>query len=267
MANMRVYELAKELNITTKDIADLLDNNNKTYKTMSGLNDDEVAKVRGKFGHKSGAAGNASKPKNEKANEAKMTENNTPKKDITKEPVKDTADKKSHVSELYFPQNSSKGGKDNKNVKNDNSGANRGNAPKNGNSDNRNSRNDNRPNQNGDRNGDNRGSVIMITVATETEITEISVIMTTVVTETDIKGISVIMITVQTRMVTEIITVRVDFQIRAEEMTEEIRHLRMISFLRQSLIQEDLIQEKIIIKMTARKMWKLKKILNLQIAS
>ena len=157
MANMRVYELAKELNITTKDIADLLDNNNKTYKTMSGLNDDEVAKVRGKFGHKSGAADNASKPKNEKANEAKMTENNTPKKDITKEPVKDTADKKSHVSELYFPQNSSKGGKDNKNVKNDNSGANRGNAPKNGNSDNRNSRNDNRPNQNGDRNGDNRG--------------------------------------------------------------------------------------------------------------
>ena len=124
---------------------------------MSGLNDDEVAKVRGKFGHKSGAAGNASKPKNEKANEAKMTENNTPKKDITKEPVKDTADKKSHVSELYFPQNSSKGGKDNKNVKNDNSGANRGNAQKNGNSDNRNSRNDNRPNQNGDRNGDNRG--------------------------------------------------------------------------------------------------------------
>ena len=157
MANMRVYELAKELNITTKDIADLLDNNNKTYKTMSGLNDDEVAKVRGKFGHKSGAVGNASKPKNEKANEAKMTENNTPKKDITKEPVKDTADKKSHVSELYFPQNSSKGGKDNKNVKNDNSGANRGNAQKNGNSDNRNSRYDNRPNQNGDRNGDNRG--------------------------------------------------------------------------------------------------------------
>ena len=44
MANMRVYELAKELNITTKDIADLLDNNNKTYKTMSGLNDDEVQK-------------------------------------------------------------------------------------------------------------------------------------------------------------------------------------------------------------------------------
>ena len=157
MANMRVYELAKELNITTKDIADLLDNNNKTYKTMSGLNDDEVAKVRGKFGHKSGAAGNASKPKTEKANEAKRTENNTPKKDITKESVKDTADKKSHVSELYFPQNSSKGGKDNKNVKNDNSGANRGNAQKNGNSDNRNSRNDNRPNQNGDRNGDNRG--------------------------------------------------------------------------------------------------------------
>ena len=157
MANMRVYELAKELNITTKDIADLLDNNNKTYKTMSGLNDDEVAKVRGKFGHKSGAAGNASKPKNEKANEAKMTENNTPKKDITKEPVKDTADKKSHVSELYFPQNSSKGGKDNKNVKNDNSGANRGNAPKNGNSDNRNSRNDNRANQNGDRNNNRQG--------------------------------------------------------------------------------------------------------------
>ena len=115
-------------------------------------------------------------------------------------------------------------------------------------------------------------SVIMTTVATETQIietetTEVSVIMITVVTETGITEASVIMITVQTRMVTEIITVRVDFQIRAEEMTEEIRHLRMISFLRQSLIQEDLIQEKIIIKMTARKMWKLKKILNLQTAS
>ena len=52
-----------------------------------------------------------------------------------------------------------------------------------------------------------------------------------------------------------------------EEMTEEIRHLRMISCLRHSLIQEALIHEKIIIKMTARKMWKLKKILNLQTAS
>ena len=62
---------------------------------MSGLNDDEVAKVRGKFGHKSGAAGNASKPKNEKANEAKMTENNTPKKDTTKKKTTNTSAKKS----------------------------------------------------------------------------------------------------------------------------------------------------------------------------
>ena len=33
MDNMRFYELEKELNIKTKDISDLLDNNNKTYKT------------------------------------------------------------------------------------------------------------------------------------------------------------------------------------------------------------------------------------------
>ena len=110
-------------------------------------------------------------------------------------------------------------------------------------------------------------TVVTETQIIETETTEASAIMITVVTETGITEASVIMITVQTRVVTEIITVRVDFQIRAEEMTEEIQHLRMISFLRQSLIQEDLIQEKTIIKMTARKMWKLKKILNLQTAS
>ena len=40
MANMRVYELAKELNITTKDIADLLDNNNNCLLYTSDAADE-----------------------------------------------------------------------------------------------------------------------------------------------------------------------------------------------------------------------------------
>lgn len=37
MANMRVHELAKELNISSKDITDMLSNNEKKYTAMSDL--------------------------------------------------------------------------------------------------------------------------------------------------------------------------------------------------------------------------------------
>ena len=43
MANMRVHELAKELNITSKDITDMLSNSEKTYKSVSGLTDEDRA--------------------------------------------------------------------------------------------------------------------------------------------------------------------------------------------------------------------------------
>ena len=46
MANMRVHELAKELNITSKDITDMLSNSEKTYKPVSGLTDAEISSVR-----------------------------------------------------------------------------------------------------------------------------------------------------------------------------------------------------------------------------
>lgn len=42
MANMRVHELAKELNISSKDITDMLSNNEKKYTAMSGLGEAEI---------------------------------------------------------------------------------------------------------------------------------------------------------------------------------------------------------------------------------
>ena len=53
-----------------------------------------------------------------------------------------------------------------------------------------------------------------------------------------------------------------------EEMTEVLQHLRMISFLRQSQIQEDQTQERMIQeRMTERKIMRQRKILNLLTAS
>ena len=53
-----------------------------------------------------------------------------------------------------------------------------------------------------------------------------------------------------------------------EEMTEVLQHLRTISFLRQSQIQEDQTQERMIQeRMTERKIMRQRKILNLLTAS
>ena len=38
---MRVHELAKELNISSKDITDMLSSNEKKYTAMSGLGENE----------------------------------------------------------------------------------------------------------------------------------------------------------------------------------------------------------------------------------
>ncbi len=234
MANMRVHELAKELNITTKDINEIL---GKEYKPMNGLTDEEAAIVRSRYskqgakaektkaesekpeGAKGSAAkddsaktnaadsesaktnaadsesakSNAAKDAGKKADTAKQAETkaeavkNEPQAESVKTESNQSSksddkkeEKKSHISQVFFPQNSSKGGngenKHQNNQKNDGarqagghqSGSNSGNGS-NGyrgdrnNNDRRNDRNngyrDNRGERDNrsDRNGDNRG--------------------------------------------------------------------------------------------------------------
>ena len=50
MANMRVHELAKELNISSKEIIETLNNDTKTYKSVSGLGEAEITIIKNKFG-------------------------------------------------------------------------------------------------------------------------------------------------------------------------------------------------------------------------
>ena len=69
MANMRVHELAKELNISSKDITDMLSNNEKKYTAMSGLGEAEINSVKGKFKAKPVASNNAVKSEPKKAEE------------------------------------------------------------------------------------------------------------------------------------------------------------------------------------------------------
>ena len=83
MANMRVHELAKELNISSKEIIETLSNDTKKYTASNGLTDSEITSIRSKFGKK---AAQPEKPKTEAKQE----------------------DKKSHISQVYFPQNSTK---------------------------------------------------------------------------------------------------------------------------------------------------------------
>ena len=160
MASMRVHELAKELNITTKDINDTL---GSEYKAVSGIGEEEIAKVRAKYG-KSQSTPKAETSKSEPTKEAAKapTVKDVPKaetKDVAKteatKPVvkaetetKNSDDKKSHISQVFFPQNSSKGGRnDRPGTKND--GQVRDNRENRGDRDNRNGQ--------GGFNRDNRG--------------------------------------------------------------------------------------------------------------
>ncbi len=121
MANMRVHELAKELNITSKDITDMLSNSEKTYKSVSGLTDEEVSNVRKKF---SPAPKAESKPSEQPAKQAQPVkpENKDNKQQAPKQAQQGTQNKsgntddKKHISQVYFPQNSSR----DKNTRRDN---------------------------------------------------------------------------------------------------------------------------------------------------
>ncbi len=148
MASMRVHELAKELGIAAKEVSKILDTEEKKYKTMSGLNDEEINKVRKLFNKTDNSAAKiennsakadinkekTSAPKAASANkrEVKKTEGapqQAPKTEVKKTEEKKNIDKKmeekkqQHVSQLYFPQNSSKGGRE----KNQNGDKNRSN--------------------------------------------------------------------------------------------------------------------------------------------
>ena len=118
MANMRVHELAKELNITSKDITDMLSNSEKTYKSVSGLTDAEISSVRKKFAP---APKVENKPAAQPAQPAKQSQpvkndnrdnrqqNQTPKQSQQGTQNKSgNADDKKHISQVYFPQNSSR---------------------------------------------------------------------------------------------------------------------------------------------------------------
>ena len=115
MANMRVHELAKELNITSKDITDMLSNSEKTYKSVSGLTDAEISSVRKKFAPAPKAE---NKPAAQPAKQSQPVKNdnrdNRQQNQTPKQPQQGTqnksgnADDKKHISQVYFPQNSSR---------------------------------------------------------------------------------------------------------------------------------------------------------------
>ena len=97
MASMRVHELAKELNISTKEIIDTLSNDTKTYKTMSGLGDAEISQIKKKFTTPKQSAAPVKETPAKTAPEHKNVEHKAAEK---------AEDKKSHISQVYFPQNS-----------------------------------------------------------------------------------------------------------------------------------------------------------------
>ena len=185
MANMRVHELAKELNISSKDITDMLSSNEKKYTAMSGLGENEINNVKSRFKAKAVADNNTVKTEPKKAEERnvkvaekinKTEENkiNTGTKEQTKpDDAKASAEKKNvaqdgdkkHISQVYFPQNSQKSdNRDRNNNRRDNNGGYRNNdRNRDGNNGYRNNdRNgygnrDNRDGNNGYRNNDHNG--------------------------------------------------------------------------------------------------------------
>ena len=178
MANMRVHELAKELNISSKDITDMLSNNEKKYTAMSGLGEAEINSVKGKFKAKPVASNNAVKSEPKKAEErnVKIQENNKveekkvnieKKEQIKSEDVKASAEKKTsaqdgdkkHISQVYFPQNSQKSDnrERNNNRRDGNNGNYRNNDRNRDNRDNRDGNNGGYRNNDRNRDGNNGG--------------------------------------------------------------------------------------------------------------
>ena len=150
MANMRVHELAKELNISSKEIIETLNNDTKTYKSVSGLGEAEITIIKNKFGK-----GKSVKEDNKTPEKIKTAVKSTEAvKEAKSVEVKNTEeDKKAHISQVFYPQNSKN--------RNDRNSDNRNGQRNDRNSDNRNGyrndrNSDNRNGQRNDRNQDNR---------------------------------------------------------------------------------------------------------------
>lgn len=108
---MRVYELAKELNISSKDIADVLDTADKKYTSMNGLSDEEVSKIRSRYGKKTETPVKAeSKPESKPDTSVQVKE--AVKEGTASGNQSEVKKEEPKVSQVFFPQNSSKGGRD-----------------------------------------------------------------------------------------------------------------------------------------------------------
>ena len=102
---------------TLRDVAqkDMLSNSEKTYKPVSGLTDAEISSVRKKFAP---APKVENKPAAQPAKQSQPVKNdnrdNRQQNQAPKQPQQGTqnksgnADDKKHISQVYFPQNSSR---------------------------------------------------------------------------------------------------------------------------------------------------------------
>ncbi|MCC8150903.1 MAG: translation initiation factor IF-2 N-terminal domain-containing protein, partial [Lachnospiraceae bacterium] len=89
MTKVRVYEIAKELNVSNKEIIDFLSGHNIEAKShSSSLEDDAVSLIRGHYGKKSSVAAEPSDAKSEG------------------EEKRERPKKKATISAVYNPQNS-----------------------------------------------------------------------------------------------------------------------------------------------------------------
>ena len=151
---MRVYELAKELNISSKDIADVLDTADKKYTSMNGLSDEEVSKIRSRYGKKNETPVKAeSKPESKPDTSVQVKE--AVKEGTASGNQSEVKKEEPKVSQVFFPQNSSKGGRDRfQNNRNGNDHFDRNNNRGDRNSSDRN--NGKRFQNNGDRNNSDR---------------------------------------------------------------------------------------------------------------
>lgn len=107
---MRVYELARELNVKPKDMASMLSNASKTYTTASGVSDDDIARAKKAYASGSGNSGSKDQENQQKSDSKKdsMPKNSEEKSHDAKSDYSKSKQSDKIVSELYFPQNSSR---------------------------------------------------------------------------------------------------------------------------------------------------------------
>ena len=110
---MRVYELSKQLEVTSKEVINVLKENNIDVQNhMSSINDEAIAIVKKAFTKAASKAEQKkeapkAEPKTEVKKEAPKAETKTEvKKEAPKAEAKKEEPKKSHISQIYNPQNS-----------------------------------------------------------------------------------------------------------------------------------------------------------------